>query len=225
MLKRAIKSFVLRQGRMTPSQQNAYTKFWPIFGLNIEEGQINYEKIFKRKAPVVLEIGFGMGGSLLEMAKANPDFDFIGIEVHKPGVGALFSALAQSGLQNIRVYCHDAVEVLAQCIPDHSLQKVLILFPDPWPKKRHNKRRLISQEFIAKLLPKLEHKGILHLATDWQDYAEQMLEVVSTFSELQNLADDGKFLQGDRLRPLTKFEQRGTKLGHEIFDIVLRSEK
>ena len=137
----------------------------------------------------------------------------------------MFLALAQSGLNNVRVYCHDAVEVLAHCIPDHSLQKILILFPDPWPKKRHYKRRLISADFIATLLPKLEPKGILHLATDWQDYAEHMLQVVSEFTELHNLAEDGKFLQGEKLRPITKFEQRGKQLGHAIFDIVLRSRK
>src|SRR5690606_26138886 len=189
--KRTIRSFVLRTGRMTAGQEKAFAEHWPQKGLQRESGMLNYADVFGRAAPVVLEIGFGMGASLVTMAKAAPDKVFIGIEVHRPGVGRLLHLMAEQGVDNIRAYCDDAVEVLAQCIPDASLDGVQIFFPDPWHKKKHNKRRLIQPEFVQKLRKKLKVGGVIHLATDWQDYAEQMLDVMSSADGFRNQAGVG----------------------------------
>lgn len=218
--KRTIKSFVIRRGRMTRSQVLALETLWPKFGLESKAGVLDFKQVFGREASTILEIGFGMGKSLLEMAQAMPENNFIGIEVHPPGVGALFAGLEKLQLENVRVFKDDAVMVLQQAIPDESLDKVLIFFPDPWPKKRHHKRRLIQAEFINLIAIKLKQGGLLHLATDWEDYAKQMLEVVSANAKFLNLAGAGNYAEKPAYRPLTRFEQRGQKLGHQIFDLM-----
>lgn len=216
---RKIRSFVLRTGRMTPGQERALDEHWSDKGLLRESGALNYAQTFGRSAPVVLEIGFGMGASLVTMAKAAPEKDFIGIEVHRPGVGRLFHAMAEQEVDNIRAYCDDAVEVLQQCIADESLACVQIFFPDPWHKKRHNKRRLIQPAFVQMLRKKLQLGGVIHLATDWQDYAEQMLQVMSDAEGFRNQAGESYAPRPDS-RPLTKFEARGERLGHGVWDLL-----
>lgn len=217
---RRIKSYVLRTGRMTANQQSAMEQHWPSKGLEISRGLLDYTAIFGSEGPVVLEIGFGMGGSLVEMAKAAPQQHFIGVEVHSPGVGKLLATMEEEGVGNIRVFCHDAVEVLAECIPDKSLDRVQIYFPDPWHKKKHNKRRLIQPAFVQSLRKKLKIKGVIHLATDWEHYAEQMMEVMSSAQGFSNLADTYCFAERPDFRPVTKFEKRGERLGHGVWDIV-----
>lgn len=218
--KRTIKSFVIRRGRMTDAQRHALDSLWPKFGLENKNGVIDSAKVFGRHAPVILEIGFGMGVALLQMAKQMPENNFIGIEVHPPGIGALFAGLEKQQLQNVRVFKEDAVIVLRQTIPAESLDKVLIFFPDPWPKKRHHKRRLIQDEFIALIATKLKPGGVLHLATDWEDYAKQMMKVASAHPAFLNLAGAGNYAEKPAYRPLTRFEQRGQKLGHKIYDLL-----
>lgn len=214
-----IKSYVRREGRMTPSQRHALSTLWLKYGLEMQT-DINFEQIFGRKAEKILEIGFGMGQSLVAMSKAMPDKDFIGIEVHRPGVGALLAALEQHQLNNVRIFCADAVEVLKCCIPENYLDQIQIFFPDPWPKQRHHKRRLIQPEFITLVCDKLKVNSVLHLATDWQDYAEQMLQVLSNVTSCYNAAGVENYVSRPDYRPLTKFEIRGQKLGHKVWDLV-----
>ena len=218
--RRRIRSYVLRAGRMTESQQRALEENWPRWGLEYGDGVLDFDAAFGRDGPRVLEVGFGMGRSLLEMAEAAPATNFIGVEVHKPGVGRLLHAIEEHGVQNIRIYRHDAVEVLRDCIPDDSLDAVHIYFPDPWHKKRHHKRRLIQPPFVALVRGKLKPGGVLHLATDWKDYAEQMMEVLSAAEGLSNTIGQGQFAPRPAHRPLTKFEQRGERLGHGVWDLV-----
>lgn len=218
--RRGIRSYVLRTGRMTTGQQRAFEKNWQRWGLEHSAGTLNLAGCFGREAPLTLEIGFGMGQSLLAMASTSPERDFIGIEVHKPGVGRLLHGMAQSDLRNVRVYCHDAVEVLRDCIPAHSLDCVQIFFPDPWHKKRHHKRRLIQAPFIDALAPKIKAGGTLHLATDWENYAEQMMAVLSASPDFTNSCKAGQFAPRPASRPQTKFEQRGTRLGHGVWDLL-----
>lgn len=219
---RPIRSYVLRMGRLTDGQQRAFDDYWPRYGLAHSDGSLDYAAVFGREAPRVLEIGFGMGQSLVAMAAAAPATDFIGIEVHRPGVGKLLHSMATEGVDNIRIYCHDAVEVLRDCIPPASLDTVQIFFPDPWHKKRHHKRRLIQPAFAEQLVAYLKPAGILHLATDWENYAEQMLEVLSATSGLENTAGVGNYAPRPESRPLTKFEQRGERLGHGVWDLLFR---
>ncbi len=218
--RRPIRSYVLRAGRMTPGQQRAYERCWQRWGLEHADGPLDYDAAFGRSGPAVLEIGFGMGQSLVEMAAAAPDTNFIGIEVHRPGVGRLLHSMEERGVDNIRIYCHDAVEVLRDCIPDASLDTVQIFFPDPWHKKRHHKRRLIQPEFVNQLIAKLKPGGTLHLATDWENYAGQMMEVLSAAHGLVNPFGPGEFAPRPESRPLTKFELRGERLGHGVWDLV-----
>lgn len=217
---RPIRSFVRREGRMTPSQERAFNTLWQQYGLMLEQGVLDLEKIFNRKAPCVLEIGFGMGQSLAQQAEQHSEKNYLGIEVHRPGVGALLAAIENNNLPNIRIFCVDAVEVLKQCLPDESLDLIQIFFPDPWPKRRHNKRRLIQPAFIELLHRKLKSSGKLHLATDWQDYAEQMLVVMSAAQGWKNVAGENNFSPRPEDRPLTKFEKRGEKLGHGVWDLI-----
>ena len=218
---RKIRSFVRREGRMTPKQERALAQFWPRFGIDYRAAVIDFESQFARSAELVLEIGFGMGDSLLEMASKHPAVNYLGIEVHRPGVGSLLAELAAQDLKNVRVMAHDAVEVLSHCIADQTLDRVHIYFPDPWPKKRHHKRRLIQNEFINLVVQKLKTGGYLHLATDWENYAEHMLAVCNECHALENQAAIGmKSIQA--LRPATKFEVRGIKLGHAVWDYLFR---
>lgn len=219
---RRIRSFVKRSGRMTEGQQKAYEQFWALKGLSLEQGMLNYGAVFSRSSPVVLEIGFGMGASLVEMAKAAPDHDFIGIEVHQPGIGKLFHLMQEQGVDNIRAYCDDAVEVLQHCIPDNSLDRIQIYFPDPWHKKKHHKRRLIQPAFVQSLRAKLKPQGVLHLATDWEHYAEHMMEVMTAAEGYENCAEEYCFAERPGYRPVTKFEKRGERLGHGVWDILFR---
>ncbi len=218
---RRIRSFVRRDGRMTQAQRHAIDTLWPQFGLQLRAGRINFSDIFQREAPRVLEIGFGSGHSLLAMAKAHPEQDFIGIEMHQPGIGALLLAMQAQQVENIRIYYADAVEVLTHCIPEGSLDAVQIFFPDPWPKRKHHKRRLIQSKFVDLVVTKLKlNGGMLHLATDWQDYAIEMMKVLSGTQRLTNLIGPGEFASRSPQRPVvTKFERRGQSSGRMIFEL------
>lgn len=218
--RRKIKSFVLRKGRMTTGQQRGWDECWDKWGLPYKEERLDLHSTFGREAPTVLEIGYGMGLSLVAMAKSAPETNFIGIEVHRPGVGSLLNEAHNAEVSNIRTYNHDAVEVLRHCIADNCLSRVQIFFPDPWHKKRHNKRRLIQSHFIETLRPKIATGGIIHLATDWENYAEQMMEVMSGAKGFTNQAGEYAYSKRPDYRPLTKFEQRGQRLGHGVWDLL-----
>lgn len=217
--RRTIKSFVMRAGRTTLGQQRGIELGWPKFGLELSDGLRDFDQVFGRQAPRTFEIGFGMGHSTLEMAAAAPEQDFIGVEVHKPGVGALLSGLLSQNLQNVRVYSCDALEVLRECVADASLDRVLLFFPDPWHKSRHHKRRIVQPAFAELIRQKLRVGGVLHMATDWQPYAEHMLEVLSAAPGYRNLASDGAYVPRPAERPVTKFERRGERLGHGVWDL------
>ncbi|WP_341502995.1 tRNA (guanosine(46)-N7)-methyltransferase TrmB [Gallaecimonas sp. GXIMD4217] len=216
---RKIRSFVRREGRLTKGQERALELHWPTMGLEHGMGMLDLDKVFGRQAPVVLEIGFGMGKSLVEMAAAAPEKDFIGIEVHKPGVGACLMAAEEAGVSNLRVFEHDAVEVLEDCIADGSLSTVQLFFPDPWHKKRHHKRRIVQPHFVEAIRKKLKIGGVFHMATDWENYAEHMLEVMSAAPGYRNQSPSGDYVPRPKERPLTKFEQRGHRLGHGVWDL------
>jgi tRNA (guanine-N7-)-methyltransferase len=205
---------------MTAAQSRAFESGWKRWGLAWEEGMQDLDAVFGRSAPRVLEIGFGMGQSLVAMAGDSPTTDFIGIEVHTPGVGKLFHGMDATGVSNIRVYCHDAVEVVRDCIPDASLDTVQIFFPDPWHKKKHHKRRLVQPAFVALLERKLKPGGLLHLATDWEAYADHIMAVLSASEGLVNCCGEGCFAPRPAHRPLTKFERRGERLGHGVWDLL-----
>lgn len=216
--RRPIRSFVLRAGRMGTGQQRALAELGPQFLLPYRPTPLDYAAAFGRSAPVVLEIGFGMGGATAQIAAARPDTDFIGVEVHEPGVGALLKRIGEEGLTNLRLVQHDAVEVLRDMIPPGSLAGVHVFFPDPWHKKKHHKRRLLQPAFVATLVEHIAPGGYLHCATDWQDYAVQMLEVLAAEPQLRNTAEG--YAPRPDYRPLTKFEQRGLNLGHGVWDLV-----
>lgn len=222
---RAVRSFVLRQGRFTPAQQRAFDQSWPRFGLDFlpaanPPSPRDFDAVFGRHAPRVLEIGFGNGEALRFAAQQDPGRDYLGIEVHAPGVGRLLNALAAGDAGNVRLYHHDAVEVLAHEVADGSLDEVRIYFPDPWHKKRHQKRRLLSPAFAALLVRKLAPDGRLHLATDWHDYAEQMWDVLDATPGLRNRAGPRGHVPRPPWRPETHFEARGLKLGHGVWDLL-----
>jgi len=217
---RSIRSFVLRAGRMGSGQTRALQELGPRYVLPYRQQLLDFAAVFGRSAPVVLEIGFGMGDATAAIAARKPEVDFIGIEVHPPGVGALLQRIGEQGLTNLRIVQHDAVEVLAAMIPTASLAGIHVYFPDPWHKKRHHKRRLIQPDFVAALARHLAPDGTLHCATDWQPYAEQMLEVLSAEPMLANTVDG--FAPRPEIRPLTKFEARGLKLGHGVWDLVFK---
>ena len=221
--KRHIRSFVLRQGRVSVAQQRSLDTLLPRFGIPYAEKQLDLDAVFGRAAPKILEIGFGMGESTASIAQAHPENDSLTLEVHTPGVGSLLKQIEEKGLSNIRIIQHDAVEVLRDMLPDAILEGVHIFFPDPWHKTRHNKRRLIQAPFVAQLVHKLKPGGYIHVATDWQDYAEQVLAVLSAEPLLQNTAPD--YAPRPAYRPLTKFEQRGIRLGHGVWDIVFRRKE
>ncbi|WP_145652501.1 tRNA (guanosine(46)-N7)-methyltransferase TrmB [Pseudoduganella lurida] len=213
-----IRSFVTRAGRLSTAQERALAELGPQYAIEYTKAPLDYAQAFGRTAPVILEIGFGMGQTTAHIAKLMPEKDFIGVEVHTPGVGSLLKLIGEEGLSNLRVIQHDAVEVLNNMIPDGSLAGLHIYFPDPWHKARHNKRRLIQAPFVKLLVQKMAPGGYLHLATDWEDYAVQMLEVLSAEEGLQNTAEG--YAPQPAYRPLTKFENRGLKLGHGVWDLV-----
>lgn len=217
---RTIRSFVLRKGRMTKAQERALEVLWPQFGLDYSDQTIQPQAIFGRVAPLWLEIGFGNGDSLAEIARQHPDIDFIGIEVHTPGVGHLLLKIEEYELTNVRIYQHDAVEVLQNAIPDSALDRSLLFFPDPWHKKRHFKRRIVQPAFIALMARKLKADGVWHMATDWQDYAEWMVEHMAESQDFRNIGDQSPYATKPEYRPETKFERRGLKLGHGVWDIL-----
>ena len=215
-MKRRIRSYVLRQGRTTPAQQRALDELLPKYGIAFSDHLLPQEEIFKRKAPLVLEIGSGMGETTAEIAKAHPEVDFIAVEVHGPGVGSLLNRIEKEKLSNIRIVRHDAVEVLERMLADGSLAAIHLFFPDPWPKKRHHKRRLVQPSFVLLIKEKLSAGGIVHLATDWPDYAEHMEAVFSENAFFE------KAQTGLMERPATKFEARGKRLGNPIRDLYFR---
>jgi tRNA (guanine-N7-)-methyltransferase len=219
--RRSIRSFVARAGRMTVAQERAWRDLWPRYGVAETDQALDLDSAFGRAAARTLEIGFGNGESLVALAQAHPDEDFLGIEVHRPGVGHLMLRADSLGLGNIRVACRDAVEVLSQQLPDASLDAVLLYFPDPWPKKRHHKRRILQPAFVELVASRLKSGGRFRLATDWQNYAEQMLAVAGGCALLENEFDAGYAPRPDS-RSLTRFEARGQRLGHEVWDLCFR---
>ena len=218
---RRIRSFVRRHGRLTQGQQIAIQEGLPKFGLEGDK-LFNWECIFGNTNPVCLEIGFGMGDSLVKQAAANPHINYLGIEVHTPGVGSCLLKVEEQQVSNLRIVSRDAVEVLDLNIPDASLSAIQIFFPDPWPKKRHHKRRLFQPQFLEALRNKLKLDGYLHLATDWQNYAEHMLDVLNGNPNFENLSESGDYIPRPDSRPQTKFEQRGVKLGHGVWDLMVK---
>lgn len=217
---RRVRSYVLRAGRMGPGQQRALRELAPRFVLPFRRHPLDPVAVFGRRAPLILEIGFGMGDATARMAAATPDVDVLGVEVHPPGVGALLQRIEALQLRNVRIVQHDAVEVLADMIEPRSLAGALVLFPDPWPKARHHKRRLIQAPFVSLLASRLANGATLHLATDWEPYAQQMLQVLSDEPTLVNTTDG--FAPRPPYRPMTKFELRGERLGHACRDLVFR---
>lgn len=217
-----IRSFVLRAGRMTEAQQRGFDQGWARWGVDYQPALLDLGAVFTTPGERVLEIGFGMGQSLLQMAARYPERSYLGIEVHRPGVGKLLHGIEEQGLTNIRVICHDAVDVLQHCLAPGSLQRVQIFFPDPWHKKRHHKRRLIQPALVDLLASRLAAGGVLHLATDWEPYAEAMREVLEACADLQNCVAPGAFAPRPADRPLTKFELRGQRLGHGVWDLLYR---
>ena len=218
---RPVRSFVRRSSRMTRAQRTAIRDNWSSFGLASGEC-LDLDAVFGRRARRVLEIGFGNGETLVDLARRHPQCDYLGIDVYEPGIGRLLAAAAQAGLANLRVLRGDASELLRSSLAAGSLDTILVLFPDPWPKKRHHKRRLIQAEFVELLAGRLEPGGVVHLATDWPDYAEHMLAVLEAEPLLENLAGPGRFCDAAGLRPVTKFERRGARLGHVIRDLRFR---
>ena len=219
---RAVRSYVLRAGRVTEGQKRALDQLWPVFGVEPGEGRLEFAKVFGNDLPVILEIGFGNGEATWQMAQSHPEENYLGVEVHKPGVGRLLLKIEEHGLENIRIACDDAVEVLRHQVGDGSLDGVRIYFPDPWPKKRHHKRRIVQAPFISLLAQKMRSGGILHLATDWEPYAEFMLEVMQASREFENLSPSGGYCPKPQWRPLTKYESRGERLGHTVSDLLFR---
>ncbi len=217
--KRRIRSFVRRTGRLTAGQQLGYDRQWDNLGFALADGEFDIPKAFGRDAYTVLEIGFGMGQSFIEMAKAAPEKNYIGIEVHTPGVGSALRMADEEGVTNVRISEDDAIEVLKHQIADESFDCLQLFFPDPWHKKRHNKRRIVNEEFIQTIRRKMKPGGIIHMATDWEPYAEHMMEVLSAAEGYKNQAGEGQYTPRPDHRPLTKFEKRGEKLGHGVWDL------
>jgi tRNA (guanine-N7-)-methyltransferase len=217
---RRIRSFVLRAGRVTQAQERALADLWPIFGVDFDGRALDLDKVFGRSAPRCLEIGFGTGEVIGSLARAHPETDHLGIEVHRSGVGRLLLQAREQTLSNLRIVCHDAVEVLTSSVADRSFDTILVFFPDPWHKKRHHKRRLIDAAFVETLANKLRTGGMLRLATDWQEYAEQMRSVCNGCGALVSQSADGGYVQRPDFRPPTRFERRGERLGHGVWDLA-----
>ena len=216
---RRIRSFVTRGGRTSKSQQAAIDKLWPIYGINYSDQLLDFDALFGRSAPTILEIGYGMGGSLAEMAQAEPDKNFIGIEVHPPGTGNLLKLIDEHDITNLRLYNDDAIPFIENNIAKNSLHRVQLYFPDPWHKKKHNKRRIVQVEFVQKIRERLKVDGLFHLATDWEPYADHMLDIMESAEGFKNI-NDTPFMQRPDFRPITKFEKRGLRLGHGVWDLI-----
>lgn len=220
--KRKVRSFVLRTGRLSEYQRNMMNENWSEYGLDHQAEFFDFEKIYGNSNPVVLEIGFGMGKSLVEMAEQNPDKNYLGIEVHTPGVGACLAYALEKNIKNLRVICHDATEILRDCIADESLGGLQLFFPDPWHKAKHHKRRIVQPHFVETVAKKLTAGGFIHFATDWENYAEHMLEVLQSVQRavgIHNISKTNDYIPRPDFRPLTKFEARGHKLGHGVWDL------
>ncbi len=221
--RRPIRSFVLREGRFTEGQRNAYERCWAQFGVDCVEGEkLDLARLFGNERPLYLEIGFGNGEALAEMAARHPENSYLGIEVHRPGVGHLLLKLEEQAQHNVKVVRYDAMQVLRHHLPDQSLDGVMLFFPDPWHKKRHNKRRIVQPEFASLLARLLKPGANLHMATDWEDYAGHMMQVLSAAPAFENSQGEGQFAPRPETRPLTKFEQRGHRLGHDVWDLLFK---
>jgi tRNA (guanine-N7-)-methyltransferase len=216
-----IRSFILRQGRATAGQKLAIETLWNKYCLDPKQ-HYDFEQLFENNSPLIIEIGFGNGESLAKMAAENPEQNYIGIEVHKPGVGHLMLLLEQQQLTNVKIYHHDAIDILETHIPNHTLKGVQLFFPDPWQKRRHHKRRIVSSKFLDLLSKKLQSKGYFHAATDWQHYAKDMLKTLSSHSDFINTSASKDYCERPDYRPLTKFEQRGVRLGHGVWDLIFK---
>lgn len=216
---RKVRSFVLRTGRLSDYQRDMMNQNWAQFGLDYQDQPFDFKAIFGNDNPVILEIGFGMGRSLVEMAAQNPERNYLGIEVHTPGVGACIAYALEKEVTNLRVICHDATEILRDSIADAALGGLQLYFPDPWQKAKHHKRRIVQPAFVERVLTKLAPNGFIHMATDWENYAEHMLEVLRQFPQLVNQSPNNDFIPRPAFRPLTKFEARGQKLGHGVWDL------
>lgn len=217
---KSIRSFVIRGGRITESQKKAFDMWWPSIGLSLFDGMVELKTVFERDAKLVLEVGFGMGDSLVDMAIAAPETNFIGIEVHPPGVGRLINRAGTEQVKNLRCFMADANDVIDDCICDDSIDRFQLFFPDPWHKKKHHKRRIVQPEFIQRLRSKIKIGGHFHMATDWQAYAEDMLEKMQAAEGFKNIAIQGDYVPQPAYRPNTKFEKRGENLGHGVWDII-----
>lgn len=220
-----MRSYVLRGGRLTAGQERALRELWPRFGIEDGDGLLDLDQLFGSNAPVILEIGFGNGEATWQMASAHPEENYIAVEVHQPGVGHLLLKIEEHGIENIRIACADATEFLRNRVSEESLEGVRIYFPDPWPKKRHHKRRIIQPSFVRALASRMHPGAILHLATDWEPYAEHMLEVIGGVEELTNLSASGGFSDKPEWRPETKYEKRGERLGHKVKDLLFVKEQ
>lgn len=219
---RLIRSFVKRDGRLTSGQKNALDKYWNRYGINYDGSKLDLKKIFSRVAPLIIDIGSGMGETTIKIASEYPENNYLSIEVHKPGVGSLLRQIKNNNLTNIRIMSHDVVEILQNSLPGKCIDSVYIFFPDPWPKKKHYKRRLIKSGFLEILKKKLKHNARIYISTDWVNYAEQILEVFNNNRYFMNLSATDKYAPRPRWRPYTKFELRGEKLGHDIYDFAYR---
>lgn len=220
-----IRSFVRREGRMTESQRHAIDHYWNQFGIEFDHAKLDLDRIFRRSAPRILDIGTGMGDTTIHLAKKHSENDYLAVEVHRPGIGSLLRQITANHLTNVRISNHDVVDLLRYQIPANSLDMIYIFFPDPWPKKRHHKRRLINQGLLEILKPCLKSHARIFVATDWQDYAEHIMEIFAGDNEFLNLAGPGKFSPRPHWRPLTKFEKRGSKLEHQVFDFAFTCRK
>ncbi|GMR07368.1 MAG: tRNA (guanosine(46)-N7)-methyltransferase TrmB [Gammaproteobacteria bacterium] len=218
--RRRIRSFVRREGRMTTSQKRALEELWGAYGIDVDDTLLDLNTVFPAIAPTILEIGFGNGNSLLTMAQNSPHNNYLGVEVHRPGVGNLLQNLERQAVGNVRIICHDAVEVVENNLAPQSLHGVHLFFPDPWPKRKHHKRRLLQPGFASRLATRLKPGAQFHIATDWQDYARHMMEVMSESGDFINTFAEGAYAPRPDDRPLTRFEQRGQRLGHEVWDLV-----
>lgn len=219
---RTVKSYVIRGNRMTDGQEKAWQLHWPLFGLDEKEENLDWPQVFGNDHPLILEIGFGMGTSLVAMAQASPELNFIGVEVHRPGVGSLMMRASDSGVTNLRVFCCDANVVLERFLMASTVRRVQLYFPDPWHKTRHQKRRIVQPEFVQRIRQVLEIGGVFHLATDWEHYAKYMLKVLTAAPGYVNCSDQGTYCLKPDYRPDTKFEHRGLKLGHGVWDLLFR---